>query len=99
MNGPTPSSYIPSVLAKPTFEKGLRVKLLSLEGSMVQGGQAFPDGVFGELDDVMNFQLVHDLLAVGFHGLQAHIQGLGDLAIGLALGHELKHLPFPGTKY
>ena len=41
----------------------------------------------------MNVELVHDPLAVLFHGLDAQTQLTGDLLISEALGNELKDLP------
>ena len=44
------------------------------EESGIQGYEAFPDGVLGEFSDAMRFQLIHNLLAVGIHCLDADLQ-------------------------
>ena len=61
-------------------------------GGETDGGldDAFGDGVPGETSDVMNVQLVHDLLAVLFDGLDADVEFGGNLFVGLAFGDKLK---------
>ena len=41
---------------------------------ILQCGEAFPDGVLGEFSNAMRFQLIHNLLAVGIHCLDADLQ-------------------------
>ena len=55
----------------------------------VQGSESLANGIFGESCDAVNVQLIHDLLAVGFHGFHADIKTCGYFLGRFALGNEL----------
>jgi len=50
-----------------------------LTGSGIQGRQPFADGKFGEFGDAMDFQLFHNVAAMGLYGLDAYVELVGDL--------------------
>src|SRR5262245_46453226 len=54
--------------------------------------QVMTNRVTHEPGGVVDRQLAHDVLPVGFGGLEADGERGGDLAGGLALGDELQHL-------
>src|ERR1039458_7495406 len=60
------------------------------------GNDALADGVENQLGDSAQVQLLHDVGAVGFDGIDAEIEQGGDFLARLALGDELQDLPFAG---
>jgi hypothetical protein len=64
-------------------------------GLRIRQGQAFLDGVFGELRHVVDFQFVHDVQAMDFNGFRADAKPLCGLLGGLAFREQLEHFPFP----
>jgi hypothetical protein len=54
--------------------------------------QPAPDRIAGELHAVTHPELLEHVRPVAFHGLLADDEQLGDLARGMALGHELHDL-------
>ena len=44
------------------------------EKSTLQSGEAFPDGMLGKFGDAPGVQLLPDLLAVEFHGLDVDVE-------------------------
>ena len=53
------------------------------------------DGVAGQAGGVVDVELVHEALAVFFHGFDADVQDLGAFLVRFALGDELEHLHLP----
>lgn len=47
-----------------------------------------PDGILHELRAVVDVQLRHNVSAMNHHGLDAEEKQLGDLLVGLPLGHQ-----------
>jgi len=58
------------------------------------GDNAFSHGVEDKVGNTIQFQLLKNMNAVRFHGMQAQIQMIRHLLIGLAFGDELKDFPF-----
>jgi len=54
----------------------------------------FGNGITGKAGHLMNFQFVHELLAVFFHRFDADEQFTGDLFVGVAFGDQLEHFRF-----
>src|SRR6202171_532435 len=54
--------------------------------------QTLSDGVFHQLGAVVHVKLFHDVVAVGLDGLDTQEQRVGDLAVGLAFGHQAQDL-------
>jgi hypothetical protein len=52
----------------------------------LERGQAFANAVFGESRDASNFELVHDLLAMGFHRLHAQLESRSNIFGGSSFG-------------
>src|SRR5215207_3321866 len=61
-------------------------------------GQPVADGAGSSLGARRDAKLGQDVRDVGFGGAGADEEGLGDLGIGPARGHEPKHLPLPGRQ-
>ena len=81
----------PPPLPSPGVPGEGRTKLL-----LLQRRQPLADGVLGQLGHAVEVELFHDLAAVGFDGLDAHVQARRDLLGRLAFGHELQHLALAG---
>ena len=60
------------------------------------GGEAFADGVFGEVGQVVDVEFVGDVLAVGLYGFDAQVQLGGDLLAVFAFGEELEDFALAG---
>jgi hypothetical protein len=54
-------------------------------------------GVQHELGSRSQIELVHHRSAVGFYGLDADVEHVGDLLVDLALGDELDDLAFASS--
>ena len=53
----------------------------------------FPaNGVLDKIGDLVQLELLHDVVPMGFHRSDADVQMLGDLAAGPSLGDELQDL-------
>ncbi len=50
------------------------------------------DGVFQQIKTIMDIQFIHEAGSVLFHSLRADAENVGDLAGGVALGHQTKDL-------
>jgi hypothetical protein len=48
-------------------------------GGRLEQGDAFANGILGQLRDGMKIQLVHDLFAVCFHRLNVQLQSCRDI--------------------
>src|SRR5690606_27799129 len=59
------------------------------------GHQAVAVGVDDRLDAIAQVELGEDARDIGLDGLLADHQGLGDLAVGQAVGDEAQHLQLP----
>ena len=59
--------------------------------------QIFPDGEFGEIDDGVCLQFLHDMVFMGFYGLGAYEQTIGYFLFALSLSQVLKNLLFAMT--
>jgi hypothetical protein len=59
-----------------------------------QKGDALADGIFGQLGNAIDTQLVHDLLAVGFHSFSADVKSRCYFSGGFAFCNELENLSF-----
>src|SRR5437660_364512 len=59
------------------------------DGNGSRFDEPVPNRVAGQLDAVAHAELLEDVRAVAIDRLLADHQGLGDLPVGVALGHEL----------
>src|SRR4029077_13588632 len=57
--------------------------------------ESVPNRIAGQLDAVAHAELLEDVRAVAIDRLLADHQGLGDLPVGIALGHELDDFGLP----
>ena len=69
-----------------------RVISPSCDGGLTHRNQSLLDCVFHKLHPVVKVELVHDILSVPVDGLDADDQGIGDLAVGVAVGDAGEHL-------
>ena len=67
-------------------------------GYAFQLGQPFHDGIFCELSDAVQLQLVHDVLAVRFYGFHAQVEAGGNVPGGFAFRKKLQHLALTAGK-
>ena len=58
---------------------------------LIGGQQTVAHGEAYKLSDILQAQLGHDVGAMSLHGLDAEDQLIGDLLIGVSLGHQLQH--------
>ena len=56
--------------------------------SALQGGQALADGKLGQFRHAVDVQFFHDLVPVGFYGLDADMELSGDLFGEPAFSHQ-----------
>jgi hypothetical protein len=75
------------------------VKTLGGPQTLFQRSQPLADGVFGQLGDIVDIELIHNLFAVGFHSLDTDTNFIGDLFGGATLGHELKDFSLARTEH
>ena len=61
----------------------------------LQKSDSLTNGILGQFSDAVDVQLVHDLLAVGFHRFHADVKFRGYFLGGFALGNELENFSFP----
>ena len=55
---------------------------------------ALAHGVEDQFRNAVEVELLQEIAAVGFDGVHAETEGLGDVFVALTFGDELKHLPF-----
>jgi len=67
--------------------------------SSFQGGEAFPNGILGELGQAPDTKLVDDLLAMGIHSFYADLEKLGYLTGAPTFGQKPQDLALPGSKH
>jgi hypothetical protein len=72
--------------------------LVIIKGLFRGGDEPMADGVLHEACDLANLQPLHELGAMGLHGLDRKIEAMGDFLGTVALGNELKDLTLPGRE-
>jgi hypothetical protein len=56
---------------------------------LIEGNEAFADGILGQLRHTLEVELIHDLLSAGFDGLHSDTEGKDYFLGALTLGNQL----------
>ena len=69
-------------------------KLIDFSGIVDVGGKAAPGGIRRRFDAVARVGLVENTSYVVAHRVDADVQSIGNLPVGLACGHNVRHFDF-----
>jgi hypothetical protein len=64
------------------------------KAALLESSQAVADGVFGQLGDGVNVELLHELTTVSLDSLHADVELCGDVASGDAFCDQLQNFAF-----
>jgi hypothetical protein len=57
--------------------------------NLLKGDQALLNGKFNQAGDILNIELTHQPLAIGFNGFAREGKSFGNLGAGLTLNYQL----------
>jgi hypothetical protein len=66
--------------------------------SILEFGEAHSDCVLDQSRLIVDIQLLHNMILMGFHGLFADTEVRSNLGDRIPLGDQLQNLPFPAGK-